>query len=200
MTDERAAKPKPTKRPAQRPAGKQATTPSTKPTAPAKKATKRAVPVKRATKRTIKRTATIDIRVAVRQWLLADDALINFSAQKDQQRLVILDHLAEFGDTDSNGHQWLRFYDDPIEGRVKAIKREKRKRVTPNAERIEEYLRAHGLWEQCTETIVIIDEAKFLELNWPDPVTGVPVISDKDFEALHDVSETWAFVPQRVKL
>jgi len=179
------ATPAPTKRPAQRAAAKQA------PTRP---------PVKRASKRTIRRTTSIDIRVAVRQWLLADDAVTNFSVQKEEHRKMILDHLEKEGEPDDGGSQWLRFYDDPIEGRVKAIKREKRTHRAINMEAAEEYLRAHNLWEQCIETIVVLDEEKFLELNWPDPVTGVPVISDEDFETLHNVTETWAFVPQRVKL
>jgi|SRR5215831_8072461 len=181
----------PTKRPAPRATAKQATPPAK----PVVKPT-----VKRAAKRTIRRTQTIDIRVAVRAWLLADDAVANFSAQKDTHRLMILEHLEKEGEPDESGSQWLRFHDDPIEGRVKAIKRERRVRRQLDPEAAEEYLREKGLWEQCIETIVQLDETKLLALNWPDPTTGEPVISDEDMEALYDVAETWAFVPQRVKL
>ena len=189
------------KRPSKR-APSKAAAPASQPTKrPAPRATaKQATPAKRAAKRTIRRTTTIDIRVAVRAWLLADDAVTNFSKQKDTHRLMIMEHLEKEGEADDSGSQWLRFHDDPIEGRVKAIKRERRVGRHLDQEAAEEYLRDKGLWTQCTETITVLDETKLLALNWPDPVTGEPEISDEDMESLYDVTETWAFVPQRVRL
>ena len=157
--------------------------------------TKAATPVKKAAsrKRVIKRT-TIDVRVAVRQWLLASDAVERFSKDVSTHRGMILQVLEETGTTDDRGSQWLRFPDDPVEGRVKGVKRERRVNRSLNVEAAEEYLRKRRLYEDCTETIVVLSEEKILDKNFKGE------ISDADLDALYDVRETWALIADRIKL
>jgi hypothetical protein len=143
--------------------------------------------------------ARIDIRAAVRSWLIKDDAIKNLSTGKEQDRVLILEHLDEHGQEDENGHKWVWFTDDPVEGRVKGIKREKRVTKTINQERAAEYLKRRKLWSRCVETIEVLDEAAVLALNFA-PAGQKPTISDEDLADLYDVTETYAFVPQRVKL
>lgn len=156
---------------------------------------KAATPVKKAPakKRVIKRT-TIDVRVAVRQWLLATDAVERFSKDVSTHRGMILQVLEETGTVDDKGSQWLRFPDDPIEGRVKGVKRERRVTRSLDSEAAEEYLRERSIYDDCTETIVVLSEEKILDKNFKGE------ISDADLDKLYTVKETWALIADRVKL
>jgi hypothetical protein len=140
-----------------------------------------------------RRRPKIDVRRAVREWLVQDDAVKAFSERLVEAKGLLMKILESEGRNDERGSQWIRFPDDPVEGRITAIKRERR--VTPklDEERAEEYLKRRKLYSQCTETITVLDEAKILDLNFKG------VISDADLETLYDPKETWAFVPQRVK-
>jgi hypothetical protein len=153
-------------------------------------------PAKRTPKRTVRRTTQVDTRAAVRAWLLATDAVELFQADATTHRKVILDELEANGEPDSKGNQWMYFTDDPVEGRIKAIKREKRTQRRLDPEAAEKYLRDKGLWEECVETIEVLSEEKLLALNFGAEAK----ISDEDMEALYAVNTTYAFCPQRVKL
>lgn len=146
------------------------------------------------TRRRIKRAVPIDIRIAVRAWLLATDALERFSADQKTHRKEILDYLSESENVDEKGSTFVRFDDDPVEGRIKSMKRERRVSRRLDPETTEKYLRDHDLFDECTETIVVVSEDKVLAAN----MTGK--ISDAELDALYTVSETYALVPQRVKL
>jgi hypothetical protein len=141
-----------------------------------------------------RRGVKIDIRAAVRSWLLKDDAVKKLSTDKEVDRKAILAFLQEFGAEDENGHYWINWPDDPVEGRVKGIKAEKHVTRSLNSERTEEYLKGRKLYSQCTETIVTLSEEKVLGLNFKGTIT------DADLEDLYDVYENYHFVPQRVKL
>ena len=147
-----------------------------------------------AEKKLRRRPALPDVRQTVRDWLLQDDAVKAFGERAAETRKLLLTILEEKGSTDDKGSQWIRFPEDPVEGRVNAIKRERRVGRRMSEERAEEYLRKRKLYDSCTETVVVLSEEKVLALNFAGK------ISDADLDALYDVNETWAFVPQRVKL
>jgi hypothetical protein len=140
------------------------------------------------------RRVKLDPRIAAKHWLHADDAVKQFGKDKEDRRQELLAILEESGTRDEAGHYWINWPDDPVEGRIKGIKAERRVSRTLDIEAAEEYLTARKLYNQCTQTIVALDEDKILGLNF----TGK--ISDADLESLYVVSETYAFVPQRVKL
>jgi hypothetical protein len=138
----------------------------------------------------------VNIRTATRNWLLTDDAVKKFSEQREGLRKELLDTLQEMGEEDDKGHRHIRFGDDPVEGRVRGLTAQHRVSRSLNSERTQEYLEAKKLWEKGTELIPahrVISEELILGLNFGG------VISDDDLEALYDVSETWAFVPDRLK-
>jgi len=150
-------------------------------------------PEKPKRRRVVKRT-TIDVRTAVRQWLLATDAVERFSKDVTTHRGMIMDALVEQGTVDDKGSYWIRFPDDPVEGRVKGVKRERRVSRTLDVEAAEEFLRDKALYNDCTETIVVLSEEKILDKNFKGEIT------DEDLDKLYTVKETWALIPDRVKL
>jgi hypothetical protein len=156
---------------------------------------KPATPVKEAPKRKrVVRRTTVDVRTAVRSWLLATDAVERFSKDVSTHRSMILQALEEQGTTDDKGSQWLRFPDDPVEGRIKGVKRERRVSRSLDSEAAEAYLRERKIYDDCTETIVVLSEEKILDKNFKGEIT------DADLDKLYVVKETWALVPDRVKL
>lgn len=149
----------------------------------------------RVLRRRMKRSVA-GIRTATRNWLLTDDAVKKFSEQKEGLRKELLEAIQEMGEEDDKGHRHIKFGDDPVEGRIRGITAQHRVSRTLNSERVEEFLKAKKLWLKGTEVVPehrIISEELILGLNFGG------TISDTDLEALYDVGETWAFVPDRLK-
>lgn len=142
------------------------------------------------------RRVKVDVRQAVRSWLLASDAVERFSADVQEHRKAIMDELEASGEVDSKGNQWMHFPDDPIEGRIKGIKRERRVSRRLDEEKAREFLEAKGLLKECEETIVVLSEERLLALNFGAKAK----ITDAELEDLYVVQETYAFCPQRIKL
>lgn len=99
------------------------------------------------------------------------------------------------GDSDDQGHVWIEF-DEPVEdpsgkASVLGIKREKRVSRRLNPARAEEFLKRRKLWDDCTETVLVINEDAILAKAFEKK------ISDADLEGLYDVNESYAFVPKR---
>jgi hypothetical protein len=151
-------------------------------------------------KRTIPRRqpmrSMVRVRSATRNWLLTDDAVKKFNEQRDTLRRELLETLQVMGEEDDKGHRHIDFGDDPVEGRVKGLTAQKRVTRSLNAERAQEYLEAAKLWEKGTELVPahrVISEENILGLNFAG------AIPDDDLEKLYDVTETFAFVPDRLK-
>lgn len=142
----------------------------------------------------IRRRPRFNVRAAVRDWLLHDDAVKAFGERQAEARRLLMGLLEETGTTDEKGSQWIRFPDDPVEGRINSIKRERRVTRILDIERTEAYLKKRRLYDQCTETVVVLNEERILGLNFEGK------ISDEDLASLYDTNESWAFVPSRVKL
>ena len=149
-------------------------------------------------RKVVKRTE-INVRTAVHQWLLATDAVERFSQEVQTHRGMILEALETQGKPDDKGSQWLRFPDDPIDGRISGLQRQHRISRALNHERAEAWLKERGLLEQCTETITVLSEEKVLELAWP-AIGSKRVMSDEEQDVLYVLKESWELVPQRVKL
>jgi acyl carrier protein len=141
-----------------------------------------------------RRGIAVNVKGIVRRWLLADDAQRQMTQQATELKDQLKDILAEQGDEDDNGHRWIAF-DEPVEGRITAIKREKRVSRVLNDAKAETYLRSRGLWDSCTEeiTVVQINEDAILAKAFSGE------ISEEDLKEMYDVTETFAFVPQRAK-
>lgn len=134
------------------------------------------------------------IRSAVRAWLLNDDAVKKFGAAKEEGRVTLLDILQQEGEKDEKGSFWMQFGDDPIEGRVKSIKAERRVSKILDPEAAETFLKGKKLFSQCTETVTILSEEKILGFWYEGKIT------DEELASIFIVNETFAFIPGRVKL
>lgn len=143
-----------------------------------------------------RRGPKIDLRRMVTEWLGLDYTAAQWAERANELKLLMRDTLLpEQGDTDDDGHTWVMF-DEDIEdpsgkGSVTAIKREYRKIKRLNAERTEAFLRRKKLWDDCTETVVVINEDAVLAKAFDK------TISERDLNSLYDVTESYAFVPQR---
>jgi hypothetical protein len=125
---------------------------------------------------------------------MRDDNIKALSIQKEEARQVILEYLVANGTKDDKGSFWVNWPEDPVGGRIKGIKAERRLLKVLDPEVAEAYLRKRKLYTQCTETIVTLSEEKILALNFQG------TIPDADLDALYETTENYAFVPQRVKL
>lgn len=134
------------------------------------------------------------IRSAVRAWLLNDDAVKKFGAAKEEGRVALLDILQQEGEQDDKGSFWMQFGDDPVEGRVKSIKAERRVTKILDTEAAEEFLKGKKLYSQCVETVTQLSEEKILGFWYEGKIT------DEELDQIYLINETFAFIPGRVKL
>jgi hypothetical protein len=143
----------------------------------------------------------VNIRRAVTDWANFDNLATKFAGQANEVKLLLRDTvLPAQGVTDERGHSWIMFESEPIEdpsgkGSIIGIKRERRAPKTLNSERAEQFLRRKGLWQQCTEevTTTMINEDAILAAAFAKTIT------EDELQALYDVKETFAFLPQRSK-
>lgn len=142
----------------------------------------------------------VDIRRSVTDWLNFSNMAAKFGGQAEAVKLLLRDKvLPKEGNTDENGHSWIIFngeepIPDPLgKGDVIGIKRERRAPKKLNAERAEQFLRRKKLWDQCTESVVVINEDAILAAAF------AKTISSDELDALYDVNESFAFIPVRAK-
>jgi len=151
-----------------------------------------------AEKRMRRRRPQFNIREAVHHWLTCDDAEKRFAEERGKHREVILEVLAAEGEENQQGHRFIWWPEDPVDGRIKGIKREKRVSKVLNPERAEKILKDLGLWRQCIVKVIEIDEAAILGFAYDTPAVPAKISADK-LKEMYDISETYAFVPQRIK-
>lgn len=137
------------------------------------------------------------VRRAVADFLNFDAMATKFAGQAGEVKLLLRDTvLPTKGITDDKGHSWIMWEDDPLpdpsgKGEVIGIKRERRAPSTLNEERAEAFLRRKGLWDACTETVVVINEDAILAKAFDKTIT------EAELQSLYDTKENFAFVPQR---
>jgi len=134
----------------------------------------------------------------VRDWLLNDDALQKFQKATGDAKKRLMDTLAEVGTVDEKGSQWIHFPDDPVEGRIKSIKRQRSViRSLRDPQDIEKFLRKKGLWDQCTRTEVVIDEDAILGAAF-GPNAAITEAELRKY--VYEYHDQWSFIPGRIKL
>lgn len=79
---------------------------------------------------------------------LADEAAARLKAQRD----TLISFVEEHGIEDDKGHVWV---ESPGVGRAK---RERRVTNVFDADAAESWLMEHNLWDECTETLTVINE------------------------------------------
>lgn len=91
---------------------------------------------------------------------MADEA----AARVKQQRDTLIAYAEENGVEDSNGHQWVEV------GDFARIKRERRVTTVMDEEFVEEWLKEHKLWDQCSRIITVIDEDALYAAIYDDTI------------------------------
>lgn len=83
---------------------------------------------------------------------LADQAAERLAKQK----ALLMEYVEANGVEDEKGHRWVE-----VDG-VGSIKRERRVSSSMDTDYAEEWLKENGLYEECTTTIVVLDEDEIL--------------------------------------
>jgi hypothetical protein len=117
----------------------------------------------------------------LRRFLETKEVADEAAARQRKQRDELMAFVERYGIEDERGH--LRV-DAPGVG---TAKRERRVSDIFDAEFAEEYLRANSLWDECSTTIVVIDEDKVVAKIFEG------VIPKKVSEKMYSTKETFAF-------
>jgi hypothetical protein len=96
------------------------------------------------------------------------------------------------GYEDDKGHIWFDL-DEPLDiagfGTVKQLKRERRVSVTVDDTQAEAILQAKGIYDDCTTTIVVLDEEEIRKAHFKG------LLTDADIDAIFPPKVSWAFRP-----
>jgi hypothetical protein len=148
--------------------------------------------------RKVRRKALIpDIVQRAQEYLLNRSMRERSAYYEDTYKKEFMVHLAEVGEPTATGHRMLTFEaplefvefkgGKPVEKKIIGFERRKRVTTSLNEERTMAYLSAKGMLDECTTTIVVLNEDAVLAANYDGR------ISDKDLEKLYDESEGFAF-------
>lgn len=99
---------------------------------------------------------------------------------RDNLMLAILDN----GSPDDQGHLWLTLHED-AEGTLE-IKRQRRVARSLNEAVAEKILKDHDLWDQCTKTVVVVDEDAVMQALYDEE------LSEDDIDDIYPQKITWA--------
>jgi hypothetical protein len=113
------------------------------------------------------------------------------ASEEERYKKTLMELLANYGTESEEKHRTLTL-PEPVEMGSKtiyAIKRQRRVGQSLNEDRATDFLKANGLYDECTVTYTVLNEDAILALNFSDK------ISDKDLKALYDEKETFAFIP-----
>lgn len=98
------------------------------------------------------------------------------------------------GYEDDKGNFWLDL-DEAVEvdgfGTCAKLKKERRVRQTVDENAAEAVLKAKGLYEECTTTVVVLDEEEIRKAHYKG------LLTDDDIDAIFPSTITWAFRPEK---
>jgi len=143
-----------------------------------------------ATKVVKKRKRSTNTRILAdwfRQFRTADAEEKAAQARKNEVKKRFLEVLEREGYEDDKGHRYLDLGED-IDG-IEQVCRQKRVSQSINPQRAEEFLQDRDLWKKATRVERVLDESKLAQLVFEGEIT------QKEFDALIDVRESYAFVP-----
>lgn len=98
----------------------------------------------------------------------------------------LIEVVTDGGYEDDQGHMWLEF-DEPLDG-VASLQRQRRVARAVNDDNAEEVLVAHGLWDDCTELVRVVNEDRVMEALYDDKLT------EDDVDRIYPPKVTYALV------
>lgn len=139
-----------------------------------------------------RRRPTSMIQGKATQFLALRDEETQVKKRKAVLNTYLSEQIDKFGDVDEvNGHRTLRLSSSvPIGGKeYVALQRQRRVSMVFDEEIAERILREHDIYEQATETLVVLDQDKVYALHQEGK------ISDEEMDEILVEKETFALVP-----
>jgi len=144
--------------------------------------------------RTIRRRKTVDVEPLVHHYIINRMARERAEKEEGRDKKELMTILERQGEKSEEGHRSLPLPEPhPYvtaageEKSVIGIQRQRRVTQALDAEAAEKLLRKKGLWDDCTETIQVLNEDAILAANYEGKIT------DKELETLYGELENFAF-------
>lgn len=114
-----------------------------------------------------------------------------FKKRQDEVTKRLKAYVEETGYQDDQGHIWVDL-DEPVEGAV-ALQMQRRVSQPLREEKAEEILKAKGLYDRCTTTVVVLDEAEIMAARYAGELT------DDDIDAMFPKVVSYALMTPKTK-
>jgi hypothetical protein len=140
--------------------------------------------------------AAFDVASVLRQHLTLRVQREALEEREEELKKQLKAHVEAAGYEDDKGHGWLDL-DEPVTvegyGTVPKLKRERRVAQSVDEDTAERILKAKGIYDDCTATVVVLDEAEIRKAHFKG------LLSDADIDAIFPSKITYAFLPQKAK-
>lgn len=122
-----------------------------------------------------------------RQFVLLKKQREALEKREKEVKTRISGYVEEHGYEDEKGHV-LFDLPEPVEG-FAHLKRERRQSRALDQDRAEALLRERGIYDDCTRTIVVLDEDAIMQAYYNEQLT------EEDIDSMFNTKVTYAFVP-----
>lgn len=126
------------------------------------------------------------IKSTLRQYLALKGEADLLTNRVNDLKKILTEDVEQFGEVTTNGHYNL-VVEDSIKGEVKLTKQ---RRVSNNLDEAaaEQLLNERGIYEQCTKTITVLDDAAIMAAHYQGK------LSEADIDSMFPQKITWAFI------
>lgn len=159
---------------------------------PPTKVTKKKAPAKRATAKKKAAPKKDNLTTILRQFLTLRVQRETIEDREADLKKELQEAVEANGYADDKGHFWLDL-DESVNvagyGEVSKLKRERRATVRVDETAAEALLQDKGLWDDCTATVVVLDEEEIRKAHYKG------LLSDEDIATIFPTTVSWAFKP-----
>jgi hypothetical protein len=124
------------------------------------------------------------ITTDVREYKRLRSQIDLLTKQQKKIRDTLMQAIEEHGEPDDQGSLWLTLKED-ADGTLE-IKRQRRVSRSLDEGQAASILKDNDLWEQCTKTIVVVDEDAVMQALFDDE------LSEDDVDAIYPSKISWA--------
>ena len=124
------------------------------------------------------------ITTDVREYKRLRSQIDLLTKQQKKIRDTLMQAIEENGEPDDQGSIWLTLKED-ADGTLE-IKRQRRVSRSLDEGQAGSILKEHDLWDQCTKTVVVVDEDAVMQALFDDE------LSEDDVDAIYPSKISWA--------
>jgi hypothetical protein len=124
------------------------------------------------------------ITTDVREYKRLRSQIDLLTKQQKKIRDTLMQAIEENGEPDDQGSIWLTLKED-ADGTLE-IKRQRRVSRSLDEGQAASILKEHDLWDQCTKTVVVVDEDAVMQALFDDE------LSEDDVDAIYPSKISWA--------